>query len=237
MIRLDDLNIHGYHLYQDTDCFCFGTDAVLLSWFAARKKYKKAFDLCSGNGVVGILLAARNDNASVCGIEIDEKSWSLSLMSVKENRLEDRVRFFNGDLREFPYSDPEFSTRFDLVSVNPPYSPLGSGQISQKHGQARSELTCTLDDVCSASSKLLNYHGRLCLIIKPERLSELIFSMKQNGIEPKSFVFVSARPEKKPELVLAEGLKGGNSGSVVENLFLYDGNGELSQKTKEIYGR
>ena len=35
-IRLDDLQTKGYFIYQDTDSFCFGIDAVLLSSFAAK---------------------------------------------------------------------------------------------------------------------------------------------------------------------------------------------------------
>ena len=35
MLRIDDLQYKGLKLYQDTNGFCFGTDAVLLAAFAA----------------------------------------------------------------------------------------------------------------------------------------------------------------------------------------------------------
>ena len=38
MLRIDDLQYKGLKLYQDTDGFCFGTDAVLLAAFARIEK-------------------------------------------------------------------------------------------------------------------------------------------------------------------------------------------------------
>ena len=55
--RLDDLQYKGLKLIQNKDGFCFGIDAVLLSDFAKDMKRKEiVVDLCSGNGIVAILL-------------------------------------------------------------------------------------------------------------------------------------------------------------------------------------
>ena len=56
--RIDDLMLNGLKLIQEKDGFCFGIDAVLLSDFAKEMKRKDmVVDLCSGNGVISILLA------------------------------------------------------------------------------------------------------------------------------------------------------------------------------------
>ena len=49
--RLDDLQ-NGYMLIQNPEQFCFGIDAVLLSWFASVKPGEKALDMGTGTGVV-----------------------------------------------------------------------------------------------------------------------------------------------------------------------------------------
>ena len=41
-LRLDDLQIKDYYIYQDTDTFCFGVDAVLLANFTSKYINKKA---------------------------------------------------------------------------------------------------------------------------------------------------------------------------------------------------
>ena len=57
MIRLDDLE-NGYFIYQDTDAFCFGIDAVLLAHFGKLKNNDRVLDLCTGNGIVPLLMHA-----------------------------------------------------------------------------------------------------------------------------------------------------------------------------------
>ncbi len=55
--RIDDLQLKGLKLIQNKEGFCFGIDAVLLSDFAKTMKNKETVvDLCSGNGIVSILL-------------------------------------------------------------------------------------------------------------------------------------------------------------------------------------
>lgn len=59
--RLDDLQRDGAKLIQNPELFCFGMDAVLLTAFAEGnlKPESRVLDLCSGNGVISILMNAR----------------------------------------------------------------------------------------------------------------------------------------------------------------------------------
>ena len=74
--RLDDLCRKGYRLIQDPKLFCFGIDAVLLSDYAKVKRGERAVDLCTGNGVIPILLEAKNITAG--------SSFSLSVQTLRE---------------------------------------------------------------------------------------------------------------------------------------------------------
>ena len=56
--RIDDLQIQGFRIIQNPEKFCFGMDAVLLSDYAGIKKDSRVMDLCSGTGIVPILLEA-----------------------------------------------------------------------------------------------------------------------------------------------------------------------------------
>lgn len=57
--RLDDLQRAGTKIIQNPRMFCFGMDAVLLCSFARVKPGELVLDLCSGNGVIPILMDAR----------------------------------------------------------------------------------------------------------------------------------------------------------------------------------
>ena len=70
--RIDDLQIKEYHIIQKTDGFCFGIDAVLLSDYAKVKKNSRGIDLCSGTGIVPILMDAKYPIAHVEGLEYQE---------------------------------------------------------------------------------------------------------------------------------------------------------------------
>ena len=62
--RLDDLQRDGLKLIQNPDWFCFGMDAVLLTAFADVRDGDRCIDLCTGNGVIPILLSGRTKGES-----------------------------------------------------------------------------------------------------------------------------------------------------------------------------
>ena len=57
--RIDELQRNGYRIIQNPKRFCFGMDAVLLSGFARAKKQERCLDLGCGNGIIPILMEAR----------------------------------------------------------------------------------------------------------------------------------------------------------------------------------
>ena len=71
--RIDDLQIKDYRIIQKTDGFCFGIDAVLLSDYARVKKKSKGIDLCSGTGIIPILMEGKYPLAYVEGLEYQEE--------------------------------------------------------------------------------------------------------------------------------------------------------------------
>ena len=70
MERIDDLQRSGLRILQDPDRFCFGMDAVLLSGFVTVKRGEKVTDLCTGTGIIPLLLSAKTEASEIDGIEI-----------------------------------------------------------------------------------------------------------------------------------------------------------------------
>ena len=85
--RVDDLHRNGYLIIQDPKRFCFGIDAVILSDFAEVKKGEKVMDLCTGTGIIPILLEAKTDGSHFTGLEIQEESAEMASRSVLMNGL------------------------------------------------------------------------------------------------------------------------------------------------------
>ncbi|MDY5947621.1 MAG: tRNA1(Val) (adenine(37)-N6)-methyltransferase [Oscillospiraceae bacterium] len=214
----------------------FGTDAVLLADFAAPSKKARCCDLGSGCGIIPLLWCKR-ETGKITAVEIQPLAVEQIKAAIEFNSLSERLEAVNADLRELKGKVP-FGC-YDVVTMNPPYKASGAGIESRSGADkiARHETMCSLSDVCAAAKKLLNFGGRLCMCIRPERLCELFCEMRAADIEPKRLRLVSKLPGKAPWLALVEGRRGGRSGMTVEpELFVYGDSGEYSDEMKKIYG-
>ena len=80
--RVDDLHRNNYKIIQNTEKFCFGMDAVLLSGFAKVLAGEKVLDLGTGTGIIPILLEAKTEGNHFTGLEIQEESVDMARRSV-----------------------------------------------------------------------------------------------------------------------------------------------------------
>lgn len=92
-------------------------DAVLLARFAGIPQRGKILDLCTGNGVVPLLLTTRT-KASIEGIEIQPRLADMARRSVSLNGLEAAIQIREGDLRELVHITGHGV--YDAITVNPP---------------------------------------------------------------------------------------------------------------------
>lgn len=213
----------------------FGTDAVLLEYFANSRKAKNACDLGCGCGIIPFLMLQSNPEIKVTAVDIQEDAIELVIKAVEENNVFDKIIPINCDLKNLPR---EFLGKFDLVTMNPPYKRAGSGKITGIKGIdiARNEIECTLADICKAASKILIPNGKFCICQRPERFGEVIFEMKQAGIEPKTIRNVINKTGDKPMLVLVSGIKGGKcSTEILSDLILKNPDNTDTEEVKEIY--
>ena len=80
--RVDDLQLKGLKIIQDPKRFCFGIDAVLLSDYVKVKRGGSVLDLCTGTGIIPILLSAKSEASRISAIEIQKESVELSLIHI-----------------------------------------------------------------------------------------------------------------------------------------------------------
>ena len=181
MERIDELQRGGFRLIQDPDKFCFGTDAVLLADFAKARKGEKICDLCSGTGVVPLLMLARYPETFYTALEIQQDMAEMAFRSMELNQVDDVIRVIPGDLRRIKELLPVNS--FDVVTVNPPYMKVKDQSLkndSKAVTLARHEVACTLKDVMAAARHLLKYHGRFYMVHRPARLAEILHKLRIN---------------------------------------------------------
>lgn len=235
--RLDDLQVKGYEIIQHPGKFCFGMDAVLLANFARVRKNEKVLDLGTGTGIIPILMSAKTEGEYFRALEIQEESADMARRSVLHNHLEDRIEIVTGDIKEAAGIFGPVS--FDVITTNPPYmiGQHGIANSSDTKAIARHEVLCTLDDILRESAKMLKYRGRFYMVHRPFRLAEILSKMVAAGIEPKRMRFVHPFLDKEPNMVLIEGLRGGNSRMTIEPpLIVYKEPGVYSDELLVEYG-
>ena len=235
--RLDDLQRNGYGIIQDPKRFCFGMDAVLLSGYARVKRGECVLDLGTGTGIIPILLEAKTDGSHFTGLELQAESADMARRSVAYNGLEERIDIVTGDIRDA--SNIFGASSFDVITSNPPYMITQHGMKSENTAKmlARHEIACTLEDVVAQSARLLRPGGRMYLVHRPFRLVEICSLMHSYGIEPKRMRLVYPFLDKEPNMVLMEGLRGGNARLTVEKpLIIFESPGVYTQEITEVYG-
>lgn len=229
---------NGYRFVYDDALFRPGTDTFLLSSLPRLRPGLRVCDLGCGTGLLGLLLLQRQPALHVTGVDIQPEAVRLARQAAAANGLSERLTAHLGDLREIGRLLP--AGQFDLVLCNPPYYPAGSGRLPSSPAlrEARSETSCNLEDTCRAAAYLLRWGGAFCLCHKPERLTDLCWTLREAGLEPKRLREVCQRAGSAPSLLLMEGRRGGKPGlTIAPPLILQHTDGTPTAEVDAIYFR
>lgn len=237
--RLEDLGLAGLKILQNPDAFCFGIDAVLLAWYAAKSvtRKKRVIDLGTGTGVIPLLLYGRTGCTHIEAIELQQDMAEMADRSIALNGLKNEIRIIHGDLRTL--RDYYASSSADVVTSNPPYMPAGKNTRNPNTALAiaRHEITCTLDDIAAFSEKVLKDRGKLFLVHRAERTADIAATLRNHGLEIKRLRPVYPSPGKAANLILIEAMKKGKPGLIFEPpLVVYKAPNVYSDEINAIYG-
>ena len=235
--RLDDLQIKGYKIIQDPQKYCFTSDAVLLSSFAKAKRGDVVCDFCSGSGVVGTLLYAKNPGIKkIYAIEIQDALADMARRSARLNGLSDIIEVVCTSVqRAAELLGHGFA---DVVVCNPPYYRKSSAIKSESDeiALAKHEIAVTVPELMRAARGVLRFGGKFYIVHQADRAAEVLHHMVLNQIEPKVLRAVHARADKECHLVLVEGICGGKSGLKIKKpLYILNENNQYTEEVRKIY--
>ncbi|KMY48143.1 tRNA1(Val) (adenine(37)-N6)-methyltransferase [Peribacillus loiseleuriae] len=237
--RLDHLLAEKLRIIQSPSVFSFSLDAVLLSKFVNIPIQKgRIADLCSGNGVIPLLLSTRT-KGKIIGVEIQERLFNMAERSVKYNGLSEQIQMVHGDIKAFPKEIG--NDKFDVVTCNPPYFPTPSQEEINRNEHfaiARHEIMCTLEDVIQSTSHLLRQGGKAAFVHRPGRLMDILSLMREYRLEPKRLQFVYPKASKEANTILIEGIKDGSPDlKILPPLVVYNEDNVYTPEVRRIlYG-
>ncbi len=221
---------------QDPYGYRFSIDSILLACHAKPRPGDKVVDLGTGCGIIPLILAYREPNLNIFGIELQNELADIASSNVKENHMDSTITIFCKDMKEL--KNDMISGPVDLIVSNPPYRKAESGRINpdMQRAIARHEITVCLDDITKTVRRVLRTAGRFITIYSAERITDLLTHLRISGIEPKSLRMIHSGAETEAKLILVEGIKGGHPGvKIGPPIIIYDEKGAYTQEVQEMF--
>lgn len=234
--RLDELFRENMKVIQSSSVFSFSVDALLIANFTKlTKRTKKIMDLCSGNGIIPLLLSHRTASM-IHGIEIQEQVAEMAERNVQLNHKSGQITIYRMDIKDIKSS---FShSQYDIITVNPPYF-TNNQPVKDKgpHSIARHEIFIDLEGVIKNARYLIKNKGRLNIVHRAERSAEVITELHNQGFKARRIQYVyNDSLSEKAMFVLIEAIF--NSETYVEimpPLYIYNQDKTYTKEMLEVY--
>ncbi|MCZ0717903.1 tRNA1(Val) (adenine(37)-N6)-methyltransferase [Aerococcus kribbianus] len=215
--RLDRLIPQKLDIIQSTEAFTFSIDALLLANFAKirMKKRQVIVDFCSGNGVIPLLLSAKTE-APIQGLEIQADLADMARRSVVHNHLQQQIKILTADIKDAKRYFSKDSV--DVITCNPPYfKRYDESRLNpnDRKAIARHEILMTQEDIFKQAKYILRGKGKLYMVHRPERLSELIVLGHRYQLTLKRLQFVYPKFGQPAKTILLEFMKNGQEKGLV----------------------
>jgi len=148
----------------------------------------------------------------VC-VEVQKSLYQQAKANIEKNALCDRVQVLEGDFIELA----ESLDLFDLVISNPPYRKANTGRINpnQEKAIARHEIKLDLESLIKQGTRLLKQGGRMILAYPPERLAEVLQSLREHGLSPSRLQFIHGSKQAQAKIFLVEAIKDTKEDTIV----------------------
>jgi len=147
-----------FSILQEKSAMKVGTDGVLLGCWVTCEKANTILDIGCGTGLITLMLAQRNFNSNVIGIEIDKIASQEAQLNSSNSDWEERIEIKHASLKQFT---PQL--KFDLIVSNPPFFPQNKSQHSRDI--ARHTNTLSFEELMDNAAKLLAEKGIFAVII------------------------------------------------------------------------
>lgn len=220
-------------IIQRDEMFSFSLDSMLLANFIDTTNAKKIIDLGTGNAPIPLFLTLKT-NALIYGVEIQEDVYDLARRSVELNGFSNQIKILNRDLKNV-YQEVG-ANQFDVVSSNPPYFKYQEDSLINKNDYltiARHEVKATLEDIVVEAKRLLIDGGRLNMVHRVNRMSEIFRCLEDNHFGIKKVQLIYPKSNGEAMMFLVEARKNKISDiKFLEPIYVYNENKYTEQVLK-----
>jgi tRNA1Val (adenine37-N6)-methyltransferase len=225
----------AFTLVQEKSAFKAGTDSVLLGAWANVTSAQQVLDAGTGTGILALMVAQRNKDALITGIDTDAVSTEEAAFNFSKSPWTDRLHAIHIDLQSYAYQHP---AKYSLAISNPPYfsnslRPEDTRVLAARHQQTG------WGKWMEAIATLLRPEGSYTTIIPVTEKTAVLQAAGLAGLHATRICTVHTRSDLPASRLLIEFSPDPMKGLERSNLVIYE-KGEIYSEefrklTKEFY--
>jgi tRNA1Val (adenine37-N6)-methyltransferase len=158
-----------FEVVNDRTAMKVGTDGVLLGAWCPVAEARRVLDVGTGCGVIALMVAQRNRQALIEGIDIDQDSIAEARLNFANSPWNNRLTAIDGN-----FNDMDGDARYDLIVSNPPYFTNGVLPTGDARTMARHTGSLSYSQLIDGATRLLSREGILAFISPTDAESAII---------------------------------------------------------------
>lgn len=171
MKGISQFKFKRFSVWHHRSALKVGVDGVLIACWADVRDARRILDVGTGCGVIALIMAQRQDDAEVYGIDIDLPSVEEAKENICASPWKDRMKIVHGSFPDGLATNKTDDIKFDLIVSNPPFFDSGLANAATSREKARHQGSLSPFSLIEDSSELLTPGGSLALIA-PSEFSE-----------------------------------------------------------------
>ena len=215
-------------IHHDRCAMKVGTDGVLLgAWGCVEGR--RILDIGTGTGLIALMAAQRNPEATVLGIDIDEAAVQQAKENIAGSPFHERVCCVQLDVMALRPTE-----RFDAILCNPPFFLEDTLPDDRGRALARNNKSLPFPQLIKKAASLLADNGKFSVIIPSEHVQEFVSLCLMEGLHLIRRCQIRTVAHKPPRRTLLMFSNQATTTTDEQELCLSNADGSKSHAYKEL---
>ena len=207
-----------------------GTDGVLLGAWCDVNGARRVLDVGTGCGLIALMVAQRNSESQVHGVDIDADAVDEALFNFKNSPWSERLSAEVADFNE--WND---NNRYDLIVSNPPFFTNGVLPPSESRNCARHTTMLTYESLFRHCRDLLAADGLIAIVTPTDVEQAIRRCLVVNGLGLRRLTRVVPVVGAEVKRLLWE-IVAGDADTVVDSLTIAGADRSYTSEYRELTG-